>query len=1387
MNNQNGALHFEATLTKEQFEKAIKNLENQIRGISVTAEAETEKVNKSFSKLGTLIGGYFSARALMGFTQAVINIRGEFQKTEIAFSTMLGSQQKAKDLMKDMIELAATTPFSLQEVTEGAKQLLAFQVPAEEVTDTLKRMGDIAAGLSIPLGRIQLVFGQVRAKGKLMGDDLRQFTEAGVPMLAELGRQLGKTQAEISDMVSGGQISFDHVKKVLFDMTDAGGMFFNLMEKQSASLTGKISNLQDEFEQILNKIGESDEGFLNSSIEGVTFLVEHYKELAEIIGSLVAAYGTYKAALIAINTAQKVHGILLYAQNTLGKQLTVTQRLLALSYAATDKAQRALNASMLANPAVWVVAALGALVYTIYKLSTAETDAERATRLYNEALEERKKIIDETKAKAEELNRVLADENSTDFQKANAFEELKALLPGLVGDMSQLEYTTKLTAQGQKLLNEEMDRMSTKKLQDDIKQAEKQIASYKQSIEDLSSPQMGGMKENAGAISVLKNRSRSESELLAQLKEKQKVEAETMRISKLSNDERMAELEAEKRKYQEVVDKGVEKAKEFSDIQDQIADGLQRMFDQSMYDNALKQIGRINNELGKLNPNSAENVKNRGFWDKQAKDAQDAANDIPTNEMNKRADEYREAQKLYREAERELEKYNLGEKKTTAKQKAEEIFPAGSVAEIERRIQKIDEALKKTPATSPKIEGLKQQRIKLAKELAEAQKLVEIKTLEQTIDEMFSKWQLYYKSVELYGKENTGMNPFFAGMNDTSLLDFIQGQIDILKQLKEPTNEQIELLIKLKQQMNEIQGIDAFTSFRESLEDLKDASDDPFEYIEKLNQVLTGLDPDSSPDYFKKRAELESQLKEQRKIIADGYKQMLEDQKSFADKRADVEDQYEKRLKDIYLKSATDVTFDRAGHMEALNKWKAQQLDEITKTELEASAAWQIVFNNLGQYSQKAVNLAVIELKRLAQDAHEKGNLTREELDKILEKLNATEKGFHSAFEKMLDQMKKAFENGFDGEIFGGALQEASAMFQQMGEDVIGMYEDITGESAEMARQIIGDIANIANGMGELAQGIQTGNPVSIVSGLSKVVHTLSNWISGDRKRDRAIKRHKEAIEELRNAYERLQFAIENALGEEKYQKQGALIQNLIQQQEQLKKIRQEEINKKKTDKSAVLDYSNQIASIDEQIERIKQSITEDITQTSAKSLSEELATALENAYARGEDAAIAWGKVADDVMNQAIRNALRVKFLEEPLKKAVEDLRRSMGFDESGAGSFDGLTEEERQKFKDQIKAASEAYQAAMEALGGDFGFGAQQTLQGAIKGITEDTAGLIEGQMNAIRINQAEMLEIQQHQYELTQSIVSQLNDISYNTSRLHGIANDLTDLRNHIILNP
>ena len=309
MENIGGGLAFKATLDIDDFNVSAQAMERHIKDFSNTAAQEAAEVEESFQQMAQRAGQYITyylvGQGMNNLVSSIVSVRGQFQQLEIAFGTMLGSEEKATALMQQMVNTAAKTPFDLMGVAEGAKQLLAYGVSAEKVNDTLVRLGNIASGLSIPLNDIVYLYGTTMVQGRLYAQDVRQFTGRGIPLVKELAEKYHTTAEGINEMVSAGKIGFPDVEEVLNKMTNAGGQFYQLMEKQSSSLTGQISNLQDAWDSALNSLGENSEGALSAGIQSATYLVEHMDDVVRILKSVAIAYGSVKAATILASVATK--------------------------------------------------------------------------------------------------------------------------------------------------------------------------------------------------------------------------------------------------------------------------------------------------------------------------------------------------------------------------------------------------------------------------------------------------------------------------------------------------------------------------------------------------------------------------------------------------------------------------------------------------------------------------------------------------------------------------------------------------------------------------------------------------------------------------------------------------------------------------------------------------------------------------------------------------------------------------------------------------------------------------------------------------------------------------------------------------------------------------
>lgn len=364
MENLGGSLGFKASLDIDDFSVSAQAMERCIRHASTVAQAEAAEMENSllqFAQRGAAyIATYLVGQGMSGLLQSIAQTRGQFQQLEIAFETMLGSGTQAQSLMNQMIQTAAKTPFDLMGVAGGAKQLMAYGLAADKVNDTLIKLGNIASGLSIPLNDIVYLYGTTMVQGRLYAQDVRQFTGRGIPLVRELADMYGVTAEKINEMVSAGKIGFADVEKVLNKLTGAGGQFYNLMEKQSASLTGMISNLEDAWATMLNEIGKDNQDLFSGAIGMALTLVENYQKILDVLKAVAVGYGSVKAAVVlntlvtkgytgialVDNTARAAKLTLLKAEAALTGQTKAQTELMA---AATAKNVAALQAELTAE------------------------------------------------------------------------------------------------------------------------------------------------------------------------------------------------------------------------------------------------------------------------------------------------------------------------------------------------------------------------------------------------------------------------------------------------------------------------------------------------------------------------------------------------------------------------------------------------------------------------------------------------------------------------------------------------------------------------------------------------------------------------------------------------------------------------------------------------------------------------------------------------------------------------------------------------------------------------------------------------------------------------------------------------------------------------------
>lgn len=395
--------------------RKLAEIQTEMRRTAKVAEESGTGLDKFADKLGKLAASMGLAFGAKELVQNLVKIRGEFQQLDVAFRTMLGSAEKADALMSQLVRTAATTPFDLQGVAQGAKQLLAYGIAAEDVNDTLVRCGDVAAGLSIPLNDLVYLYGTTMTQGRMFTQDLRQFQGRGIPIAEELAKVLGTTTDKLGDMVTAGRVTSDVFQQAFNNMTSAGSRFGGLMDEQSKTITGQISNIEDAIDVMFNKLGQQSEGIINTTLSGVSYVVEHYEQFGRMLLGLVATYGVYKTAVM---TAAAAQGWATAAEAIHYNWLVLVER-----------AQKLLNATMLSNPYVLVATAIAGVVAALASMKTEAELVQEATEKYDE---EKQKVIEkeeEHRQKIEELTQIASDEATSTTARRDALFALEQYYP----------------------------------------------------------------------------------------------------------------------------------------------------------------------------------------------------------------------------------------------------------------------------------------------------------------------------------------------------------------------------------------------------------------------------------------------------------------------------------------------------------------------------------------------------------------------------------------------------------------------------------------------------------------------------------------------------------------------------------------------------------------------------------------------------------------------------------------------------------------------------------------------------------------------------------------------------------------------------------------------
>ena len=651
-------LHFDITGDNSNFIRKLHECENGVKNTSKQIEQSGLGIEELFNRMTRAAAAFGAGFTVKELVSNIIQVRGEFQQLEVAFKTMLGSEDKSNSLMQQLVKTAATTPFDLQGVANGAKQLLAYGENVENVNDDLIRLGNIAAGLSQPLGDIVYLYGTTMTQGRLYTQDLNQFTGRGIPMIRELAKQFNVAENEVKGLVEAGRVGFPEVQKVIMSLTNEGGMFFNLMQEQSKTITGQISNIEDAISTMFNEIGKASEGIINDALSGVSYLIENYEEVGMIIASIAASYGTYKAALVAVNVAERVN-IMLLRQAVIEKRVAAAANITLSNSMAIAAARGKMFALIqnniisslkgvgktLSNPYVLFAAAVGSATYGLYKFYTRETEVERMQRQYNDAKETSIRREEEHKAKVDELINSIENETTAQMDRVGAIEALKQIYPDIIEKYIDEEGHLKNLIALKKELAEFDANKKANQNQVDLKSYDERIKSQEEYIDRMRTNDQSAFDDEIAKLEEL----RRQREITRQKVVSDYINSSISGAKSMSDDELKNTI------------------KTYKDALSQNADREWFDSNQEFKVDEIKQYVSALEDLQKARLNA---VRNKKYWEEKKKEAEDSRNALDVSKKN--SEEWNKYTEQIQDAQKQIDKYSSSSKQEKQAKKESE-------------------------------------------------------------------------------------------------------------------------------------------------------------------------------------------------------------------------------------------------------------------------------------------------------------------------------------------------------------------------------------------------------------------------------------------------------------------------------------------------------------------------------------------------------------------------------------------------------------------------------------------------------------------------------------------------------------------------------------------
>lgn len=475
MAETSGPMNITAGIDLAQLNRDVQKMKAQLSEVGTHAAKEGQKLDGIAKKVAGSMAAMFSVAAAEQFGQKIFQVRSEFQQLEVAFKVLLKSEERAVKLMGELTNLAATTPFGLQEVSGTAKQLIAYGIAAEDVNETLTTLGNIASAVGAPLRDIAYLYGTTMVQGRMYTQDLRQFMGRGIALADKLAEHFGIATDQVQEYVTAGKVGAKEFKAAIDALGGAGGEYDGLMEEQSKTLQGQWSNLQDSLDMMLNEIGKTTQSAFGQAIGMASKLVENYEKVGRVIAAIVATYGAYKAATMAVTALEAIRA------TGIGR-LTKMEALHYGWLVATEKAQKLLNRTMLANPYVLVTTAIVAAGAALVAYMRNAKSAADYTAELNETIESTGKVTQNDRLISEyETLKGKTQLTKDETAKMNeALNTLASSFPEAVTKANEWGEALEIDAEKLKALNDEYKALQMERFTEQIRENQEALKQIEQ-------------------------------------------------------------------------------------------------------------------------------------------------------------------------------------------------------------------------------------------------------------------------------------------------------------------------------------------------------------------------------------------------------------------------------------------------------------------------------------------------------------------------------------------------------------------------------------------------------------------------------------------------------------------------------------------------------------------------------------------------------------------------------------------------------------------------------------------------------------------------------------------------------------------------------------------